>query len=277
MEQFGEISFKRLVELFMASISFIVVVTLVVGIVAFVYSETMIVPEYESTVTLLVNNDSGQQIDKILGSDITASKMLVDTYIIIIKSDTVLNKVGAELQKKGEEGFDAKKLRGMLTARAKDETEVFTVTIRGVDPKQTYLIANVIADIAPPIIKDFVEASSVKVVDYAIEGVRVSPNIQRNTLIGLLIGLVLSCGFILLRELFDMRVKKEEDLERWFGLPILGIIPDIEEPHSSKGKGGYYYYRRGTRQYEYRKEERKYAGKSAGKDESVSKDSSDSK
>ena len=270
MEQFGEISLKRIVEIFMASISFIVVVTLVVGVVAFVYSETMIVPEYESTVTMLVNNAAGQQIDKTLGSDITASQMLVDTYIIIIKSNTVLNKVGYELQQKCEDGFTANTLRNMLTASSKNETEVFTVTIRGADPAQTRLIANVIADVAPPIIKDFVEASSVKVVDYAVEGVRVSPNIQNNTLIGLFIGLVLSCGFILLREVFDMRVKKEEDLERWFGLPILGIVPDIEDPHSSKGKGGYYYYRRGTRQYEYRKEERRYGGKSAGKNESVS-------
>lgn len=276
MEQFGEINLKRLMEIFMASISLIVVVTLVVGVLAFVYSETMIVPEYESSVTLLVNNDDGQRIDKVLGADLTASQMLVDTYIIIIKSDTVLNMVSQELVNRGIKGYSAEKLRQSLSASAKDETEIFTVTITGVDPEHTYTIANVIADVAPPIIKDFVEASSVRVVDYAIKGKRVSPNIQKNTILGLLVGLLLSCGFVLLRELFDMRVKTEEDLTRWFDLPILGVVPDIEHPHS--GKGGYYYYRRGTRQYEYRKEEREYARKpAASKNEHVSKGKTNSK
>ncbi len=275
MEQFGEISLKRLVEIFMASISLIVVVTLVVGVFAFVYSETMIVPEYESTVTLLVNNDSGQQSDKTLGSDISASQMLVDTYIIIIKSDTVLNRVCAELDKKDVKGYTAASLRNCLTASSANETEIFNVTIRGTDPEQTYTIANVIADVAPPIIKDFVEASSVRVIDYAVEGKRVSPNIQRNTILGLFVGLLLSCGFVVLRELFDMRVKTEEDLERWFDLPILGIVPDIENPHNSKS--GYYYYRRGSRKYEYRKEEREYGRKSANKNEHISKNKTDSK
>ncbi len=275
MEQFGEISLKRLMEIFMASISFIVVVTLVVGIVAFVYSETMIVPEYESTVTLLVNNDSGQQGDKIQGADITASKMLVETYIIIIKSDTVLSRVCQELEKEDIQGYTPKTLRNVLTASAKNDTEIFDVTIRGVDPEQTFVIANIIADVAPPIIQDLLEASSVRVVDYATKGIRVSPNIQRNTIIGLFIGLLLSCGFVVLREVFDMRVKSEEDLERWFGLPILGVVPDIQSPHNTRN--GYYYYRRGTSQYEYRKEERQYARKSAGKNERISKNTSNSK
>lgn len=274
MEQFEEISLKRLTEILMGSISFIVVVTLIVGVIAFVYSETMIVPEYESTVTLYVNNESGKNSDKILGTDITASQMLVDTYIIIIKSDTVLNKVTEKLQEKGVTGYNADILRRSLTAKSTNETEIFDVTIRNTNPKHTFMIANIIADVAPPIIKDFVEASSVKVIDYAVEGERVSPNIQKNTILGLLLGLLMSCGFVILREMFDMRVKTEDELEKWFGIPILGIVPDIGDPQNKKS--GYYYYKRGSRNYEYRREEREYAA--TGKQhESVSKNKTNSK
>ena len=275
MEQFEEISLKRLTEILMASISFIVVITLLVGIIAFVYSETMIVPEYESSVTMYVNNESGKNSDKILGTDITASQMLVDTYIVIIKSDTVLNKVVEQLEGQGITGYTAKSVREKLTASATNETEIFQVTIRDTNPMHTYAIANVIADVAPPIIKDFVEASSVKVIDYAVEGIRVSPNIQKNTILGLLLGFLLSCGFVILREMFDMRVKTEDELEKWFGLPILGIVPDIGNPQNKKS--GYYYYKRGSRNYEYRREEREYAATAADKNESVSKNKTNSK
>ncbi len=272
-QQFEEISFKRLTEILMQSISMIVAVTIIAGIIAFVYSETMVVPEYESTVSLYVNNESGKNTDKILGTDITASQMLVDTYIIIIKSNTVLNEVCEKLEEQGIEGYDAESLAKKIDASATNETEIFGVTVRDTNPKHTYMIANIIADVAPPIIKDFVEASSVKVIDYAKEGKRVSPNIQRNTILGLLIGLILSCGFVVLREMFDMRIKTEDDLTKMFELPILGIIPDINDPQNRKS--GYYYYKRGSRNYEYRKEERAY-GRSA-ENEYVSKNKTNSK
>lgn len=272
-QQFEEISFKRLTEILMQSISMIVAVTIIAGIIAFVYSETMVVSEYESTVSLYVNNESGKNTDKILGTDITASQMLVDTYIIIIKSNTVLNEVCEKLEEQGIEGYDAESLAKKIDASATNETEIFGVTVRDTNPKHTYMIANIIADVAPPIIKDFVEASSVKVIDYAKEGKRVSPNIQRNTILGLLIGLILSCDFVVLREMFDMRIKTEDDLTKMFELPILGIIPDINDPQNRKS--GYYYYKRGSRNYEYRKEERTY-GRSA-ENEYVSKNKTNSK
>ncbi len=262
-QQFEEISFKRLTEILMQSVSMIVAVTLIVGIFAFIYSETMVVPEYESSVSLYVNNETGNNADKILNSDITASQMLVDTYVIIIKSNTVLNEVCEQLEERGITGYTADILRKKVTAGATNETEIFDVTVRDTNPENTYIIANVIADVAPPIIKDFVEASSVKVIDYATAGIRVSPNIQRNTLVGFLIGLVLSCAYVVLREMFDMRIKTEDDLTKMFDLPILGIIPDIDNPQNHKS--GYYYYKRGSRNYEYRKEA-KYSGRSTQND-----------
>ena len=213
MEQFEDISLKRLVEVLMKKIGFIVAFTLFAGVVAFVYSEIMIVPEYESKFTMLVNNVDEETINKTYTSDIQASQMLVDTYIVIIKSNTVLNQVCLKLNELGIYEYNANRLRGSITARPVNSTEIFELKVRGTDPKDTFIIANVIADISPEIIKDYVEASSVKVVDYAVEGVRVSPNIRRNMILGLIVGLFLSCLFVVLREIFDMRIKTEDELE----------------------------------------------------------------
>lgn len=243
MEQFEELSLKRLAETLFKHIGTIIAVTLIAGILAFVYSETMVVPTYESSVSIYVNNEKAENSDKILSSDITASQMLVNTYVVIVKTDTVLNRVCTRLDEEGLADYDAEELRGKITANSVDNTEIFEISVRDTDPENTFIIANIIAEVAPEVIKDFVEASSVKVVDYAVIGERVSPNIQKNMILGLLIGLFLSCLFVVLRELFDMRIKDEETLEQWFKLPILGVVPDITSSQQVK-RSGYYSYRR---------------------------------
>ncbi len=264
MEQFEELNLKRLVEIIFKNIGAIVAVTLIAGILAFVYSETMIVPEYESAVSIYVNNKKMEDRQQILSSDIAASQMLVDTYVVIVKSDTVLNEVAARLEEEGIPGYYAALLRSKIDASSVDNTEIFEITVRDTNPEHTYTIANTIADVAPEIIKDFVEASSVKVVDYAVRGIRVAPNIQNNMILGLALGLFLSCAFVVLKEIFDMRIKTEEELEQWFKLPILGVVPDISTSSQTK-RSGYYSYRRSSRAYEYRREAKENGDKSGKK------------
>lgn len=267
MEQFEELNLKRLAEIIFKNIGMIIAVTLIAGILAFVYSETMIVPEYESAVSIYVNNEKSGASNKILSSDITASQMLVDAYVVIVKSDTALNQVCDRLNDEGITGYNANILRTKITASSVDNTEIFKINVRDTDPENTYMIANIIAEVCPEVIKDFVEASSVKVIDYAVMGVRVAPNIQNNMLLGLAVGLFLSCAFVVLKEIFDMRIKTEDELEQWFKLPILGVIPDITSSQQVKRSGYYSYqsYRRNSETYEKKKEEEKDNGGKSGK------------
>lgn len=269
METLEELDIKRLIKVIIQNISFVIASTLLVGIIAFVYSETMILPTYRSSVMMYVNNNNRSTMlskSQISGADMQASQMLVDTYITIIKSDTVMNETSSELERRYGLEYTPNEILSMLTAASVNETEIFKVSITGTNSEHTAIIANVIADVAPEVISNFVEASTVKIIDTAITGIRVSPNITRNTLLGLLLGLLFSCGFIILRESFDTRVKSEMDLERWFNKSILGIIPEIGNPDNSSSK--YYYYRRSYRYGRYGSQYGKYrngGGESYGK------------
>ena len=246
MEQLEEFDIRRLVKVVIQNISFVIASTLLVGIIAFVYSETMILPTYQSSVMMYVNNNNRSTMlskSQTSGADMQASQMLVDTYITIIKSDTVMNEISSEVERRYGIEYSAGSILSMLSADSVNETEIFKVRITGTNPEHTAMIANVIADVAPDVISNFVEASTVKIIDTAVTGKRVAPNITKNTLIGLIIGFLYSCAFIILRESFDTRVKSEMDLERWFHKSILGIIPEIGNPENSKSK--YYYYRNG--------------------------------
>ena len=71
-----------------------------------------------------------------------------------------------------------------------------------------------------------ISASTISIIDPAIPPVSPSsPNLFRNLLAALLVGLVLASGFVFLRSRFDDAIRVPEDIEAKLGLPLLGVIP----------------------------------------------------
>jgi capsular polysaccharide biosynthesis protein len=229
MGENNSLTLKYLIGLIVSNIKLILAITLLCGIVTFCYTQFFVTPLYSARVTIFVNNmKSDDSLDRTNTSDIEASKRLVDTYTTIIKSDTVLTKVAEAASVEGQT-YTADQIRSMLSANSVSDTEIFEVSITNPDPYAAARIANVIAGVAPDEISNFVEASSVKIIDYAkVNLTPISPNVQRNTAIALVLGCAAGILIVLLKELFDVRVKSQEDLERLLGLPVLGVIPEIE-------------------------------------------------
>ena len=187
---------------------------------------------YRSSVSIYVNNsnagNSNSNPNGITASDLATSQRLVSTYIEILRSNTVLDKVAEKVRETDGIYVSAAGIRSMMTASAKNETEVFEVGISSSDPKLAAKVANAIADVAPSQIAYYVEGSSTKIVDYALEStVPYSPNISSNTTIGMIAGALLAIGFVALQTLLDVRVKGEEDLAAISNAPVLGMIPDL--------------------------------------------------
>ncbi len=75
-----------------------------------------------------------------------------------------------------------------------------------------------------------VGANNIMVVDKAdIPNTRFKPNIKLNLLIGLLLGTFAGIGLAFFIEYLDDTFKSGEDIERSLGLPLMGIIPEVEE------------------------------------------------
>lgn len=56
----------------------------------------------------------------------------------------------------------------------------------------------------------------------------IAPQKTRTVILGFLLGLLGSCGFVVAKELMNRTVKSSEDVERYLGLPVLGQIPSVE-------------------------------------------------
>ena len=167
-----------------------------------------ITPTYESSAMFYVNNNSmslGDVASSITSSDISASRGLVKSYIVILNTRETLNDVidYAELDRTYEE------IMGMISAEAVDSTEIFRVTVTSPDAKEAEAIANAIAYILPKRITSIVDGTSAKVVEAAVVAARPSsPSYTQNVMIGLLLGIVLSGGFVVMQTLMDTVIRK---------------------------------------------------------------------
>lgn len=72
--------------------------------------------------------------------------------------------------------------------------------------------------------------SNVVVVDRALlPGSAFRPSLQRNLALGVLLGFGLGLGAVFLVEYLDRTIKTPEDVDRILGLPVLAIVPDMED------------------------------------------------
>ncbi|MEG2679649.1 MAG: GNVR domain-containing protein, partial [Oscillospiraceae bacterium] len=165
---------------------------------------------------------------------LNTSQQLVQTYIVILTSNSVLNQVSEQL----DSAYSAAELREMLTASSIDNTETFKISVTNEDPEMAQKIANTLADVAPKEIIRVVKAGAVEVIDYAtLPGNPTSPKIAINTAIGAMLGAVLSILFTIVMAMLDTAVRCEEDLTEHFSIPVLGVIPSL----NAKGKEDHTY------------------------------------
>lgn len=228
-----EIDLWELALLYLRRWRLLAVCCILAAALALAYTLGCVTPLYRASITVYVNSvKNSQQIDYVSASNLATSQQLVNTYVNIIRSDTVLEKVIEQ----AELSCTAKDLRAMMTAEQVDETELFTVYISHPDPEMAAKIANAVAQVAPGEIEGFVDGSSTKIIDYAkVPQARYSPSYKKNVLLGGMLGGVLAVAYVTAAHLLDVRIKREEDLERLFDLPVLGQIPAFEDEKKKEG------------------------------------------
>ena len=230
-----EIDLQKLLAAFLRKAWFIAIFVVAATLIGWYWTANLVTPMYKASITVYVNSiKTDQQISSISSSSLATAQRLVLTYVNMIKSDTVLDKVAEA----ADMDITAEDLRKNLSAAQVDETELFKVSITHADPEKAAHIANAVAAVAPGEIERFVEGSSAKIIDYAkVPEAPYSPNVSRNVFLSAFLGGVAAVALLTLQFLMDVRIKEEEDLQMLFNIPVLGQIPEFEEANSKKSSG----------------------------------------
>lgn len=206
---------------------YIIIFTIVAAIVSGLITHFCVKPRYSATTKMYVysNTDRISTDSTITSTELTASQDLVNTYIYILKSDTVLEAVIKDL----DLNISLSALRSGISAQQADKTVAFEVTVTASGPKTAAKIANSIAKIAPKEIVRVVKAGGVEIIDYAkVPTKPSSPNLSLNITIAALAAMFISFVAFFLYELFDTTITSERDIIGEFDIPILGTVPNLE-------------------------------------------------
>lgn len=203
----------------------LIFVTLVAALVGFTASKFLMNPKYDSSALMIVN--TRQDVNANVTSDqINSAIKLVSTYSIIIKSDTVLQQVIDNLGL----NLTYAKLNKRVTVAAVDDTQVMKITVQSDSPEWARQVCEQIITVAPDVIKEAVEAGSVKVISNpSLATEPVSPNIMKNTMLAAAVGFVLVIGIIVLQVLLDNKINTEEDVTKYLDMTVLGVIPQYDQ------------------------------------------------
>lgn len=202
----------------------VILATVIAAVAGFSVSRFLLVPQYEASALMIVNTRQDTTAN-VTSDQINSATKLVSTYSIIIKSDTVLQQVINNLGL----SLTYSELQERVTVSAVDDTQVMKITVRSDNIEWARQVCEQITQIAPDVILESVEAGSVKLISQASANPDpVSPNVKRNTALAAMLGLALSLGVIILREMLDNKIKTEEDVRKYLDMPVIGVIPDYE-------------------------------------------------
>ena len=221
-----EIDVFHLLKIFWKRKILIALVAIVVGALAFAYSAFIVKPEFTSTTRIYVVNRNQGDKPGLTNQDLQAGSYLVKDYREIILSQDVLEKVTSNLKL----DLSPKALASKVKVTVPVDTRIVSISVNDRVPEEASRIANSLREVAAEKIISITRVSDVTTLEEARPAIAPSsPNIRRNTIIGLLGGTVFTVIAVLIVELVDTRVKRPEDIEDVMQIALLGVVPNLDK------------------------------------------------
>lgn len=209
----------------------IIIFSIILGAASFLLSKFVITPKYDSNTTMIVsnsnqNNDPNNPQTNVELGQIQANKALISTYSEIVKSkgiaERVINNLGLDM--------DYEEFSSKVSIEPVKDTQIISVKVVDTIPERAMDIANETANIFKSSIGEIMNVDNVQILDGAILPEEASsPNIKKNTAIGLILGFVLGVAVVLFKEIVDSSIKSSEEVTEYFDIPVIGILPDSEQ------------------------------------------------
>lgn len=207
----------------------IIVLMMLGGAGAGIYSYAVAEPVYEASTKLIVGqSNEASLLAKLDLGTINSNIQLVKTYKEIIRTPRIMSVVA---ERHPELGLTAEQLVGKISVGSVNETQVMSVSARDVSYEKAALIVNSVSEVFREEIPKLMQVDNVSILNTADPGRAsspVSPSPQLNIAAALLLSGMLGLGLALLLEYLDDTIKSEEDVLLALDMPTLSVIPRMK-------------------------------------------------
>ncbi|MDW8802589.1 Wzz/FepE/Etk N-terminal domain-containing protein [Clostridium sp. A1-XYC3] len=205
-------------------VKMIVGVTVACTLAAGILSFFVIKPTYEAKSTIIVGKPQGNEKNgNVQYNDVMMYQNLVKTYAEIAKSASVSER---SAQKLGG-SLTSEQLKKITTVTPQQGTQILAITATSKSPEEAVKIVGAVSS-------TFIEESKrvfptggdIQIMDKAkLPEEPIKPKKALNIAIAFFLGLMASVGLTFVLEYMDSTMKTEEDINKYLGLPVIGIIP----------------------------------------------------
>jgi capsular polysaccharide biosynthesis protein len=166
-----------------------------------------------------------------IGTSLTADyEELMYSYPVL---DQIIEKLNLDM--------DYTELAKLIDISNPSNTRVLQITATTTDAELSRNIANAMVSVAIDYLPRTMGTEEPNIAQEArIAQQKSGPSYLKYTIMGFLLGALLCCAYIICRHLLDDTVRTAEDMEKYFGIVPLTVIPDIEslEQNKSRKKAG---------------------------------------
>lgn len=234
-----EIDVRSLFATILNRLFVIILIGILVGGVAFVYTKFFISPQYVATTKVYILSKQDPNQKTLTTSDIAFASYLAKDYETLLTTRPVLQEVKKELNL--DMSTDA--LEKMITVNVETDTRIMEISVTNTDPKLAKKIADKVREVANERLKVIMDGlEPVRSVDEAeLPTTPASPNVKRNTMMGFIAGFGISLLVVIILFILDDTIKTPDDIEKRLGVSVLAAIPLKSEESSRRSSYGYGY------------------------------------
>ena len=222
-----------LMELFFAlrkHLVLLILTAIIGGGLGFAVSRFVLTPTYTSTSMIYVMSKETTLTSL---ADLQIGSQLTQDYKVLTTSRTVMEDV---IQKLGLK-YDYMTLRSKVSLDNPTDTRILNISVLDTDPQMAKKLTDTVADSASSYIADIMEQDPPKIIEYGeIPLQKTGPKTGRNTMMGALLFLLAAVAFVTIDMLTNDTIKTEDDIENYFGLPVLATIPEKDAAAAKKSE-----------------------------------------
>ena len=212
----------ELMRLLRKRLKLVIALPVLCAVAAAAVSWALLPNTYTASVSMYVLTKSSGESSNITNSDLSASQMLTNDVVSLVKSDRVLADTAKALKMESLSGYE-------ISVDSATTTRVLTVSVTGESAQAVAIVANELAETTDSVAKEVMDVKSVNVIDQAAEPLSPSgPPRVMYTAVAFLAGLFFAIAIVVVLDIVNTRVRNAEEIEELLGVPVIGRIPVIK-------------------------------------------------